>query len=184
MLIMTIKQTSVNIDVEKWNTLKARGYKLQDIVDTAFNNLLDINLADNLDLNKEKNDLIQKKKYLLQDLEEVEKEYTTKKNDLKSKIHDVDFKLTEIEKLITGNEEKAKEEERAEEEKRAALIEHNILFNSIVSRFLEYAANNPNGNRMDFFNNDSESKEYCKKYDVTLEDLSEKVKDEQIKLVT
>ena len=68
---MSMKQTSVIIDVDKWNTLKSRGYKLQDIVDTAFNNLLDINLSDNLELNKEKNDLKDKKKYLLQDLEEV-----------------------------------------------------------------------------------------------------------------
>lgn len=175
---MALKQTSVIIDGDKWDVLKARGYKLQDIVDNAFNNLLDINLADNLELNKEKNDLIDKKMYLIQDLERIEKEYITKSTEIKHKIKDVEFKINAIEETIKSNEKQAEEDKRLSEEKLAKLREHNIMFSSIYSRFIRYAESN--SNRMDFFNNDPECKEYCKKYNMSLEDLSSKVYDKQL----
>lgn len=175
-----MKQTSVLINVDKWNTLKARGYKLQDIVDTAFNNLLDINLTDNLELNKEKNDLKDKKKYLLQDLEEIEKEFDKKITTIKNEIKDIDFKIRAIEETIANNEKQAKEDKKISEEKLAKLKEKNKLFNSIYGNFLAYAEGNEDGSRMDFFNNDPESKLYCEKYDMSLEDLSNLIYDKQI----
>ena len=177
---MSMKQTSVIIDVDKWNTLKSRGYKLQDIVDTAFNNLLDINLSDNLELNKEKNDLKDKKKYLLQDLEEVEKEYNNRISSIKNEIKNIDFKIKAIEETITNNEKQAEEEKRISEEKLNYLRQRNTLLNNIHHKFSRFAESNPNGLRMDFFNNDPESKEFCKKYNVTLEELSKIIYDKQL----
>jgi len=194
---MNIKQTSVNIDIDKWDILKGRGYKLQDIVDNAFNNLLDINLTDNLELNKELNNLNQKKKYLLNDVEATKNKYDNKINDLKNNIEllttekdnlifdleeeikNIDFKIKTIEETINTNEKEAEEDKRLSEEKIAKLRERNIMFNSIYNRFIQYAQSN--SNRMDFFNNDPESTEYCKKYGMSLEDLSIEVYDEQLK---
>lgn len=174
---MSMKQTSVIIDVDKWNTLKARGYKLQDIVDTAFNNLLDINLSDNLELNKEKNDLRDKKKYLLQDLEEVEKEYNNKINSIRNEIKDIDFKIKAIEETITNNEKQAKEDKKLSEEELAKLREHNIMYNNIFDGFrIGYANSNPNGSLDDYLNNNPEVKEYCNKYDMSLQDLYNKIR--------
>lgn len=170
-----MKQTSVIIDVDKWNTLKARGYKLQDIVDTAFNNLLDINLTDNLELNKEKDNLKDKKKYLLHDLEEVEKEYNSKITAIKNEIKDIDFKIRAIEETITDNEKRAAEEKRVSEEKLAEKREHNILFNSIIRGYNNYAATHPKCNVMDFISTDPESTEYCNKYGMSLSELSKKI---------
>ena len=170
-----MRQTSVIIDVDKWNTLKARGYKLQDIVDTAFNNLLDINLTDNLELNKEKDNLKDKKKSLLLDLEEVEKEYNSKITVIKNEIKDIDFKIKAIEDTITENEKRAAEDKILAEEKLAEKREHNILFNSILRRFNNYAATDPNCSLMEFLQDDSESAEYCNKYGLSLSELSKKI---------
>ena len=63
--IMTDKITSVKIDVEKWEILKNKGYKLQNIVDNAFNNLLDIEAYDNKELTKIKADKEQELKSLI-----------------------------------------------------------------------------------------------------------------------
>mgnify|MGYP000968878174 FL=1 len=35
-----MKTTSVKIDSQKWELVKLRGYKLQDLVDTAFTNII------------------------------------------------------------------------------------------------------------------------------------------------
>lgn len=195
---MTMKQTSVIINVDKWNTLKSRGYKLQDIVDTAFNNLLDINLSDNLEHNKELNNLSEKKKHLLNDMENTRKMYDDKiedinhtlnkveeekeiaLNNIEKEIKDIDFKIKAIEETIKTNEEAAEEEKRISEEKLNYLRQKNMLLNSIHHNFNRFAKSNPNGLRMDFFNNDPESAEFCKKYDLTLEDLSKIIYKKQL----
>ena len=47
------KVTSVKIDSDKWGILKGRGYRLQDIIDDAFNNLLNIENKDDKELIKD-----------------------------------------------------------------------------------------------------------------------------------
>lgn len=193
---MTMKQTSVVINIEKWDTLKARGYKLQDIVDNAFNNLLDIERNDSLELNKEKNDLILKKKECISDIQQLKNSFDENIQELEDQLKavkedkklmvgrmeealkNINFKIKSIDEKIATAEEEAEEEKRLSEEKKAMLQEHNVLLNSIINRYRKYANKNPEEPYLDFFKNDTESKEYCKKYNMSIEDFSKLVREE------
>lgn len=69
------KVTSVKIDNDKWEILKGRGYRLQDILDNAFNNLLDIENKDDKEIMKD-----------IKKLEDKNKSYKLEKENLKKTL--------------------------------------------------------------------------------------------------
>lgn len=114
------KVTSVKIDNDKWEILKGRGYRLQDIIDNAFNNLLNINYKDDTELIKEIDKLkdennqyeLEKenlKKTLEDSITKLEDSYKNEISILEGKINENNYKIKELKQAI--KKENAKKEQ-------------------------------------------------------------------------
>ena len=117
------KVTSVKIDNEKWEILKGKGYRLQDILDDAFNNLLNIENKDDKELIKdikkledknqayelEKENIKKETSKLESKIKELEENYKNKVKLLENKIEGNNYKIKELKKAI--KEDKAKKEQ-------------------------------------------------------------------------
>ena len=146
-----IVQTGVKVNKAKWEILKGRGYKLQDIVDNAFNNLLEISVVEPTELLKEKAELEKQ----LEATEKAKDEYLAKYD---NKVKDIYFKINEIEKRIELEEANISIK-KAEEEK---LEEYNKLY--------DFFKNEVYGNfRDEDFINKASS--YCNKYNEDYTDV-------------
>ena len=66
---MVKTQTTVNIDSEKKDIAKKRGIKLSDLLDQALDMALGLELKESVQLQNEKEDLINDKKILLKEKE-------------------------------------------------------------------------------------------------------------------
>ena len=158
--IMTDKITSVKIDVEKWEILKNKGYKLQNIVDNAFNNLLDIEAYDNKELTKIKADKEQELKSLIIKKKNMIAQYDKDIKSLTMEIKNINDKITE------NNELKIKEDEaqRIRKEKNKELYE----IEKIVINGNSYMG-------IDDMKQNAEIVKYCEKYDTDVESLCREI---------
>lgn len=145
---MTIKQTSVNVDINKWNILKAKGYKLQDIIEDSFNAILEIEDKEPVELIKEKEDLESKLKILFSEKEtaaedyddkigtiiaELEKEKAKALDDIDNKVNEIKLKITAIDNEIANEKDRLK---NAEEE-----ATKNKEFNDLFLLLKDYSGN-------------------------------------------
>lgn len=96
------KVTSVKIDNDKWEILKGKGYRLQDILDDAFNNILNIENKNNTELIKSIDKLKNENKFYKEEIENIKKE-TSK---LESKINENNYKIKEFKKAIKADRNK------------------------------------------------------------------------------
>ena len=76
------KTTSVVVDVDKWQFVKSKGYNLQEIVDDAFNTILEIDDLGNADLLAEKKNLENSILSKMNLEKNLEKEYLAGKKEL------------------------------------------------------------------------------------------------------
>lgn len=117
---MVDKITSVKINEEKWEILKNKGYKLQDILNNAFDLLLEISSDDNLEFVKLKES---KEKELQSKI--MQKEHFIKKID--SEIKDIEISIQILNEKIEKNNRKQENKEKHLEE----LRQRNSDFNKI-----------------------------------------------------
>lgn len=123
---MTIKQTSVNVDVDKWNILKAKGYKLQDIIEDSFNALLEIEDKEPVELIKQKEYLENKLVVLNSEKDNTEKTLETL---IKRTAKEYDDKIESTISKLT--EEKTKELNDLQEEKEITLNNYDTKINEL-----------------------------------------------------
>ena len=134
---MTIKQTSVNINIEKWQILKTKGYKLQDIIDNAFNSLLSLEDDNLTNIIQTKENYLLKIDSLAGEIEQINKNYGSEikkieqeKTNLK-KQYEKDLKnLKTTEKQINKNYES--ELKKIEQEKELLKLQINNLDDNII----------------------------------------------------
>lgn len=140
------KITSVKINNDKWQILKGRGYKLQDIIDNAFNNLLAIEEKENPELLKELEKLkinlkqydIEKEKINLElenNIKELKAANKIANETIENKINETNFKIRELEKHIKiDKNERNKENNYKEFEKEYInIIDQLVIVNGEIT---------------------------------------------------
>jgi len=153
---MTDKITSVKIDVEKWEILKNKGYKLQNIVDNAFNNLLDIESYDNKELIKIKEDKQQQLKSVELMKEKSILEYDENIKNLKLEIKNLEDKINKNNELKIKEDKKRKYENEKNKELREV---ERIVYDG--ESYIGIEEMEQNSTIMD----------YCEKYNITVQSL-------------
>lgn len=153
------KQTTVMVDTEKWEMAKSKGYKLQDLVDTALNNVLSINGYSTTTLQEEKDETLEEIKLM-----EHNKEKAIQKWD--KRIKELEYKLTVIEEKIQKNREHEQKLQYNHDRKIEWLKERNIMFDNVRTIIKSLVADNkaPEEN--------SEVQLFMEKYDLKSEDLT------------
>jgi small-conductance mechanosensitive channel len=153
------KQTTVMVDTEKWEMAKSKGYKLQDLVDTALNNVLSINGYSTTTLQEEKDETLEEIKLM-----EHNKEKAIQKWD--KRIKELEYKLTVIEEKIQKNREHDQKLQYNHDRKIEWLKERNIMFDNVRTIIKSLVADNkaPEEN--------SEVQLFMEKYDLKSEDLT------------
>ena len=112
-----VVNTSVKVDRAKWEAIKTRGYKLQDLVDKVFDEVLDIEdlnptelLENREQLLKEKQLLEQRKKDRLKELEvsaqELETLIEAETSKYNKKIKSIDLSLKLISEDIINEKDR------------------------------------------------------------------------------
>lgn len=163
-----VVNTSVKVDRAKWEAIKTRGYKLQDLVDKVFDEVLDIEdlnptelLENREQLLKEKQLLEQRKKDRLKELEvsaqELETLIEAETSKYNKKIKSIDLSL----KLIS--EDIINEKKELEEKKQLQVRKDDLM---VLSKSLK--AVHGNYKRDEF---QEELSEYCNKYGLSKEEV-------------
>lgn len=145
------KVTSVKIDNDKWEILKGRGYRLQDILDNAFNNLLDIENKDDKEIMKDIKKLEDKNKSYKLEKENLKKILKNETKKLESKIKELEEnyknKVDVLENKIEENNYKIKESKKAIKEyniKKEEENENNKMikdYTDLINKLMVYKGN-------------------------------------------
>ncbi len=123
---MVKKQTTVMVDVEKWALAKSKGYKLQDLVDMALDNILSINRNNSKSLQEEKEDILEDLMLLKKDKEE-----TLQKLD--NDINELELRLSLINEKINKNRQQEIQDQVNDSNKMEWNKERNLAFREVCT---------------------------------------------------
>ncbi|MBQ3415255.1 MAG: hypothetical protein IJH39_07945 [Clostridia bacterium] len=146
--------TSVTIDKDKWDIIKSKGYNLQDIVDNAFNNILDID-------GKEPSELLKEKEKVECEIEQVEKEFKEQEKRYNETLDSLNSYLKELDKKIKSDVENKEKED-----------DYKTMYEIFSQEYGNYKDPNVNKWIVEY------SEKYNIDYDGLLEELINKLNDE------